>query len=227
MTPNAAQLLAPWRDNELLDTALRHCSAGRPHNERLEFIGDAVLSLIVAHELFDMFPDASEGELTRMRANLVCGNTLAVIARESELNRMVILGTGEEKSGGRNKTSILSGTLEAVIGAIYCLGGLPPAREFILRIYAKRFDALSAGQTQRDAKTRLQEYLQARGESPPEYQTECLNNKNTEPPLFKARCITKDHSSEGIGKTKRMAEQEAAGKWLSRPDNLDNPNNKP
>ena len=211
----AVQLLAPWRDRTLLEQALRHRSAGTPNNERLEFIGDAVLSLIVGQELFERFPDAAEGCLTRLRARLVRGETLAALSGMLGLNEMLILGDGEERSGGRSKDSILAGAFEAVLGAIYCLDGLAAAREFVVKAYGNNFDGVIMDENSRDAKTQLQERLQAHGEPLPEYQTLRVTSGRARP-WFRALCRADGCSAEGEGSSMRKAEQAAAQKVLEQ-----------
>lgn len=153
----------------LLDDALTHRSAGRHNNERLEFLGDAVLGLVIASELYVRNPEPSEGVLTRWRATLVKRQTLAQIARDISLGDYLVLGGGELKSGGRRRDSILSDTLEALIGAVFLDGGLDAARVAICNLYGERLNDLPDAAELKDPKTRLQEYLQGRGLALPVY----------------------------------------------------------
>ena len=149
-----------FKDTALLERALRHRSAGKDNNERLEYLGDAVLGLIMAEALAEAFPGAREGELSRMRANLVKGTTLARIAKEFSLGDYVLLGAGELKSGGHRRESILADTVEALIGAIHMEAGFDTARATVRRWFSPRLQALARGDELKDPKTRLQEFLQ-------------------------------------------------------------------
>src|SRR5688500_555476 len=159
-----------FRDLAHYDEALTHRSAGRPNNERLEFLGDAVLSSAVSEALYLRFPKASEGELTRWRASLVREGTLAAVARELGIGDVLKLGPGELKSGGFRRDSILADALEAVIGAVHIDGGWSSARDVVLALFASRLDDIAAVKPPKDAKTRLQEWLQARGFPLPTYE---------------------------------------------------------
>ena len=158
-----------FKDPALFRKALTHRSAGAANNERLEYLGDAVLDLVIAAELFKRFPSATEGELTRFRSALVKGKTLAKIAHELDLGKAVTLGSGELKSGGRHRESILADVVEALLGAIYLESGLEACERIICRWFGERLDEISLVNEEKDAKTRLQEYLQARGEPLPVY----------------------------------------------------------
>lgn len=147
---------------ELLELALTHRSAAAAHNERLEFLGDAVLGMLVADELFHRKPEAAEGELTRMRSHLVREESLAAIAREQGLEELVILGPGELRSGDWRRDSVMADALEAVLAAIYLDGGINAARDAILHIYKSRWSTLPDAQGLKDSKTRLQEWVQGR-----------------------------------------------------------------
>lgn len=153
----------------LADQALTHRGFGGVHNERLEFLGDAILNMLIAEALFRRFPDNREGELTRMRANLVKGETLAVVARELGLGEALRLGSAELKSGGWRRDSILADALEAMIGAIYLDAGLDACRERVLTWFGSRLERVSPGDLNKDPKSRLQELLQARGQALPVY----------------------------------------------------------
>src|SRR6185437_14561747 len=149
------------RDPALFRAALTHRSAPGPNNERLEFLGDAVLNLIVAHHLFAAFPQASEGDLSRLRARVVSGEPLAQVAASLGLGEALQLGSGELKTGGFRRRSILADALEAIFGALYLDGGLAAAEAVIERLFGPRIAALPAPHELKDAKTRLQEHLQS------------------------------------------------------------------
>jgi ribonuclease III len=157
------------RDPALLEAALTHRSAGGPHYERLEFLGDAVLNCVVAMLVFREFGAADEGDLSRFRASLVSGEALAVIAAEIGLGEQLRLGSGELKSGGFRRKSILADALEGLFGAIYLDGGFDAAAQVIERVFAPRLDKLPTAAELKDPKTRLQEALQARGLPLPVY----------------------------------------------------------
>lgn len=156
-------------DPALLEQALTHRSCGSRNNERLEFLGDAVLNLVVASMLFQQRSTDSEGDLSRLRARLVRERTLAEVARELELGDWLRLGPGELKSGGHLRDSILADTLEAVLGAVYLADGFDAAADLIHRLLGRRLAGLPTADQLKDAKTRLQEWLQARGHDLPEY----------------------------------------------------------
>lgn len=202
---------------DLLDDALTHRSAGRDNNERLEFLGDAVLGLVIAAELYLRNPEPSEGVLTRWRATLVKKQTLAEIAREISLGDYLVLGSGELKSGGRRRDSILADTLEALIGAIYLDSGLPAARTVIHTLYGERLAELPALADLKDPKTRLQEYLQGRGLALPSYTVVDTQGKAHE------QLITVQCEFEGVSEvlratdtSRRRAEQAAASLALAK-----------
>ena len=201
----------------LLDDALTHRSAGRDNNERLEFLGDAVLGLIIATELYVRNPDPSEGVLTRWRATLVKRQTLADIAREIALGDYLVLGSGELKSGGRRRDSILSDTLEALLGAIYLDGGLDAAQAVIRTLYSERLARLPDLAELKDPKTRLQEYLQGRGLALPSYSVVDTQGKAHEQ-LITVECEV-EGMNEGLRATdtsRRRAEQTVAALALAR-----------
>ncbi len=158
-----------FQDEKLFDLALTHRSCGAQNNERLEFLGDSILNFAVGEALFERFPEAREGQLSRLRAQMVKGETLAEIAREFDLGPCLNLGEGEMKSGGFRRDSILADAVEAIIGAIYLDRGMDAARERIRVWYGSRIQALQLETNRKDPKTELQEYLQARKVSLPEY----------------------------------------------------------
>jgi ribonuclease-3 len=201
----------------LLELALTHRSAGGANNERLEFLGDSILNHVIAENLFRRFPEAREGELSRMRAALVRGETLAEVARELGLGDYLRLGSGERKSGGHRRGSILADALEAVLGAILLDGGTEPCRTCVGRWFDARLAAVSDTAVEKDAKTRLQEWLQGRGRPLPEYRLLAAEGE-AHARRFRVLCRLRDPdlSVEGGGSSRRRAEQAAAGKALDR-----------
>jgi len=200
---------------DLLRSAITHRSRGRMHNERLEFLGDSILNFTIASELYHRFPKAREGDLTRMRALLVRGETLAQIARDLSLGEYLHLGLGERKSGGQQRESILADALEAIIGALYLEGGFPLCHSRILVWFESRLENLTPGTSQKDAKTRLQEYLQSKREALPEYQIVEVSG-DAHNPLFKVQCVVRILNKPvfGIANSRRKAEQAAADQAL-------------
>lgn len=201
---------------ELLETALTHRSFSKTNNERLEFLGDSVLNFVVAHLLFERFPTADEGQLSRLRAHLVKGAALAVLARQFHLGEYLHLGPGERKSGGFRRDSILAGALEAVIGAVYLDGGFAVVRPLVDAIYRERLSSLTLDKGFKDPKTRLQEFLQGRGMSLPEYRVLSMGG-DAHNQLFQVECRIADAKilTRGGGGNRRTAEQEAALKALA------------
>jgi ribonuclease-3 len=201
-----------FADPDWLTRALTHRSASREHNERLEFLGDAALGFIIASRLFQLFPDYSEGELSRMRATLVSREVLADLARGLGLGELIYLGTGERKSGGRERSSILCDAMEAVIGAIYLDGGMAACERCLERLFSGRLHAVQA----KDAKTQLQEAMQARGVALPRYDIEAIEGQEHDQ-LFTVRCHVSllIESFSGRGKSRRQAEQQAAAATLA------------
>lgn len=211
MTTDIQALPYRFERPELLGEALTHRSAGRPNNERLEFLGDAVLNFLIAEALYQQVPDADEGALSRLRAILVRGETLAQIAAELNLGEALSLGSGELKSGGFRRHSILADALEAVIGAVYLDGGFEASRDLVRKLFASRLASLPDTDSLKDSKTRLQEYLQARQAALPVYR---LVAEEGEPHRrrFRVACEIPwlDRPVEGSGRSRRVAEQEAA-----------------
>jgi ribonuclease III len=214
------------RDAALFGAALTHRSAAGPNNERLEFLGDAVLNLVVADLLYRSFPHASEGDLSRLRARLVSREPLAEVAADLKLGEVLQLGSGELKSGGFRRQSILADALEAVCGALYLDGGLSAAERAITRLWAARIAALPDPATLKDAKTRLQEYLQARSLTLPRYQVERIEGE-PHAQTFRVSCevVSLGRRVHGGGSSRRRAEQEAAERMLSEigPDAMREP----
>ncbi|MGH8229046.1 MAG: ribonuclease III [Steroidobacteraceae bacterium] len=203
------------RDAALFEAALTHRSAARTHNERLEFLGDAVLSLLVAEHLYRAFPDADEGDLSRLRARVVSREPLAEIAASLALGEVLRLGSGELKSGGFRRQSILADAFEAVCGAVYLDGGIEAARGIVARLMEPRIARLPAPAALKDAKTRLQEYVQSRGLPLPRYAVERIEGEAHEQ-TFWVWCEIAEVGmrAEGCGSSRRRAEQEAAERVL-------------
>jgi ribonuclease-3 len=202
-------------DPGLLDQALTHRSCGARNNERLEFLGDAVLAFAVAEFLFQGQPDAHEGRLTRLRAHLVRRETLAEIARGLELGEVLRLGPGELKSGGRGRDSILADAFEAVVGAIYLDAGMSACCRVLEGLYGERLTRATQKTRLKDAKTRLQETLQGRGLALPEYSVINLEGAPHDQ-SFTVACHVDGIADPvtGCGASRRKAEQDAASKAL-------------
>ena len=198
-----------------LHQALSHRSMGRNNNERLEFLGDALLSAVVAELLYHKYPQAKEGQLTRLRASLVKGETLAKIARELDLGQYLQLGAGELKSGGRRRDSILADGIEAVIGAVYLDGGMSACSALIKHLLLYRIEELSLKDAGKDAKTKLQERLQARNKGLPIYELLSITGQAHEQ-VFHIKCHVDilNQTVEAKGNSRRKAEQIAAKQIL-------------
>lgn len=211
------QRLGYWfSDPEQLTLALTHRSrSSRINNERLEFLGDAYLGYVVGEELYCRHADAKENQLTLLRASLVRGKTLAELGRAIGLGDFLRLGTGELKSGGFRRDSILSDAVEAIIGAVLLDGGQEPARELIVHLLGARLDRARPGAVTKDPKTRLQEYLQGRGVELPGYRVEDVTGSDHEQ-TFVVTCTIEPLAvaAEGRGKSRRLAEQQAASAAL-------------
>jgi ribonuclease-3 len=205
-----------FSDKALAEQALTHRSFGGHHNERLEFLGDAMVNFIIAEALFQRFPSTREGDLTRMRALLIRGQTLAEIAREFDLGELIRLGGGEMKSGGHRRESILADVLEALIGAIYLDTGLDGCRERVLAWFGDRLQQVAPGEVNKDAKSRLQEWLQGRGKALPVYQLSATHGE-AHNQQFEITCTIPSvvQSFSGEGSSRRIAEQIAAQKALA------------
>lgn len=207
-----------FKKPKLLQLALKHRSVGTENNERLEYLGDAVLGFVVADLLYQRFPKASEGELSRLRAHVVRGVSLADIAIELNLSDFMILGPGELKSGGKRRKSIMADTVEALLGAIYLDSDETTVRETIIRLFSKKFESLSLEQAQKDPKTRLQELMQSRHFELPDYQVTDTRGKEHEQ-QFEVECsvmIKNQQSllSKATATSRRKAEQQAAEEML-------------
>lgn len=211
------KLAYTFDDISLAEQALTHRSVSSKNNERLEFLGDAILGFVIAEELYRRFPDAQEGALSRMRAFLVKGETLAEVARELSLGDHLTLGSGELKSGGFRRESILACGLEAMIGAVYLDGGEPACRQLLLHLFQSRLDDASPDKVEKDPKTRLQELLQGEGSPLPEYHLMAVEGEHHAQKFYvECRIESLETSSKGMGNSRRKAEQKAAREALVR-----------
>ncbi|GMQ89921.1 MAG: ribonuclease III [Gammaproteobacteria bacterium] len=205
-----------FEDSGRLQLALTHCSRGPDNNERLEFLGDSVLNFTISAVLYDRYPLLEEGELTRLRANLVRKDTLAHLARGLELGELLRLGSGELKSGGFNRDSILADALEAVFGAVFLDAGVQQAHKTIVHVYRRVLEDVTPDTLQKDPKTQLQEHLQKRDLATPVYKVIAITGKPHNQ-SFRVACIVPGLEApvEGMGRSRRYAEQEAASKALA------------
>jgi ribonuclease-3 len=201
----------------LLKQALTHCSVGSLNYERFEFLGDSVLSFVIANELFNKFPLQSEGQLSRLRSFLVKGEMLAEIAKELPLGDFLYLGQGELKSGGFRRASILADALEAIFAAIFLDGGIAAAKEVILNVYRSRLNDPNLNDCLKDAKTQLQEYLQAEKYALPEYTLTKVEGDEHDQ-IFYVTCTVDGikNIAYGQGPNRRKAEQLAARSLLEQ-----------
>lgn len=214
---SASRLGYRFVDQKLLEQALTHRSAGGWHNERLEFLGDAVLGMVIALSLYEKEPGAREGALSRYRSRLVRKETLAEMARSLDIGAQLQMGAGEHRTGGHQRSSVLADALEAVFGAILLDGGVAAASDVIRRLYADRLLTLPAEGDLVDAKTALQENLQSRGLSPPEY--ELLETRGAaHERTFRSQCRISQLkvATTGTGRSRRLAEQAAAARALAQ-----------
>jgi ribonuclease III len=204
-------------DIALLELAMTHRSYGGQNNERLEFLGDSIVNFVIAEALYQRFPQAREGQLSRLRARLVRGQTLAELAREMDFGDYLRLGSGELKSGGQRRDSILADAVEAVIGAIYLDVGMDTARARVLAWYAARLEAIDLQDTQKDPKTRLQEFLQSRQVALPRYEVVSVEGEAHDQ-IFTVECHVEllEAHTLGTGTSRRHAEQQAAEMALAR-----------
>jgi len=205
-----------FEDPGLLHQALTHKSRGRCNYERLEFLGDSILNLVISKRLFEVYPKASEGDLSRMRARIVRGNSLSEVAKSLDLGKHLKLGAGEMKSGGFRRSSILADALEGLLGAIFLDGGYPACHEVILELFDPMIRDLPSPEELKDAKTRLQELLQAQGRPLPVYQLERQEGAD-HARNFHVLCFLSDESLQvrAEGNSRRKAEQQAAGEMLA------------
>lgn len=204
-----------FQDAELLQQALSHRSATHRNNERLEFLGDAVLDFAISEHLYRMFPDASEGDLSKLRSTLVKDVSLAALAVDLGLGDHLILGSGEMKTGGHRRESILADAFEAVIAAIFLDGGIDACRQVIDRAFSERLQNMPDLKDLRDSKTRLQEWLQAHKLALPEYALESVTGADHKQ-RFTVTCTVaeKTLTSKGEAGSRRKAEQKAAAKMI-------------
>lgn len=204
-----------FKDQALLRLALTHRSHGAFNNERLEFLGDSILNFLIGEALFQKFPDAKEGQLSRLRSLLVKGKTLAEIAREFSLGECLILGEGEMKSGGHRRDSILADTVEALIGALYTESGLEACRARVLTWYTLRLQALSLDNVDKDSKTRLQEYMQLHQQPLPEYSVvETAGEAHAQVFTVECRVSLQGKTARAQASNRRDAEKLAAAEIL-------------
>jgi len=210
-----------FKDGALLLQALTHKSHSNTHNERMEFLGDSILNASIAIYLIKNFPELDEGVLSRTRARLVQGETLASIARELLVGDSLQLGIGELKSGGYKRASILADALEAIIGAVYLESGFERAEQFVINLFKKRLEKDAILSLDKDPKSRLQEYLQAQQMNLPNYEVISVDGKDHEQ-MFTVICQVEELSLQVKvqGRNRRSAEREAAKKILHKIQNL-------
>jgi ribonuclease-3 len=205
-----------FNDTRLLEQALTHRSAPGNSNERLEFLGDAVLDVVVSEALYDACPDAAEGDLSRLRASLVRDTSLAELAADLGLGDHVILGSGERKAGGHRRESILADALEALFGAVYLDSGFEAATRIVRRTFGDRLEEFPHVDDLRDPKTQLQEWLQARGLGLPDYELINVTGK-AHKQRFEVQCAVPDADATiGEGTSRRGAEQHSAERMLEQ-----------
>ena len=218
-----AKLGSSYGERSLLLAALTHKSYvnehredGVVHNERLEFLGDAVVDLAISHRLMERFPRASEGELSKLRALLVNEDSLARVARAVGLGELLLLGRGEEMTGGREKSSVLADALEAVIGAVYLAGGLPQVMELVDRHFGEALAGVAEGRNGLDHKTLLQEDAQVRMRTAPRYRVTAESGPDHDKTFEVEVLIGDEPYARASGKSKKEAEQAAARRALQR-----------
>ena len=202
-----------FHDPSLLIMALTHRSFSAQHNERLEFLGDSILSFLIANELYKRFPRIDEGDLSRLRAQLVKESSLSTIATSMGLGDFIRLGEGELKSAGWRRPSILADTFESIIGAIYLDGGIEPTHQFVLRFFETQLNEINPKLIQKDPKTLLQELLQSKKTDLPLYTVVSIEGE-AHSQTFTIECQIKKSNikTQGVGNSRRIAEQEAASK---------------
>ena len=204
-----------FADQRQLQLALTHRSHGATNNERLEFLGDSILNFVVGEELFKRFPEVREGQLSRLRSQMVKGETLAELAREFELGDCLVLGEGEMKSGGNNRDSILADSVEAIIGAMYLASGLDVCRERVLSWFASRLNKLGLNTSAKDSKSRLQEYMQAQRQPLPEYVVVDVGGEgHAQMFTIECRVALSKKSTSATASNRREAEKQAAAQML-------------
>nr|WP_305891432.1 ribonuclease III [Methylomonas sp. SURF-1] len=205
-----------FNDPQLFSMALTHRSVGSRNNERLEYLGDSVLGFVIAEQLYELFPDAGEGVLSRLRASLVNQSSLAELARQHNLGDYLILGSGELKSGGFRRDSILSDALEAIMGALLRDQGIDVCRQWILRLFADKLAALKVDDWNKDPKTRLQELMQASRKPLPVYELVGMSGAD-HAQTFEVKCsvAVTSETCNGVGISRKKAEQAAAENMLN------------
>lgn len=213
----ARKLGLSFRQPQLIRRALTHRSANADNNERLEFLGDSVLGFVIAERLYQKFTEADEGVLSRLRATLVNQTALANIARKLNLGDYLILGSGELKSGGYRRDSILSDAMEALIGALLIDQGMDACRSWVLGLFADQIESLSVRDWKKDPKTRLQESMQARGLDLPAYSLKSVvGQPHDQSFVVECRVSLTGETCEGYGSSRKRAEQESAEKMLAK-----------
>jgi ribonuclease III len=213
----ARKLGLKFKQPMLIKRALTHRSAHADNNERLEFLGDSVLGFVIAERLYQKFIEADEGVLSRLRATLVNQTALANIARKLNLGDYLILGSGELKSGGYRRDSILSDAMEALIGALLIDQGMDACRVWILELFADQINGLSLQDWKKDPKTRLQESMQARGLELPAYALKSVvGQPHDQSFVVECRVSLTEETCEGRGSSRKRAEQESAEKMLAK-----------
>ena len=212
----AKRLELQFQDISLFVQALSHRSSGSRNNERLEYLGDSVLGFVIAQRLYELFPEAGEGVLSRLRASLVNQTSLAELARQHQLGDYLILGSGELKSGGFRRDSILSDALEAIIGALLLDQGVVACQEWISRLFADKLAEIRLDSWNKDPKTRLQELLQGRRKPLPIYELLSMTGAD-HAQTFEVKCTVSIHPqfTTGSGISRKRAEQLAAENMLS------------
>lgn len=206
-----------FKNPNLLRFALTHRSAEGVNNERLEFLGDSALGFIIAEALYERFPQADEGVLSRLRATLVNQTSLAEIARSIDLGDYLILGVGELRSGGYRRDSILSDALEAIIGAVFEDQGYEVCRQWVLTLFSGPFDRLTGADWKKDPKTQLQELMQARGLELPTYRLLSLSGQpHAQSFVVECRVALPVDPTNGTGSSRKRAEQQAAQQMLAK-----------
>jgi ribonuclease-3 len=210
------QLRYTFKDPTLLERALTHRSASKDNNERLEYLGDSFLTFAIARRLYELLPESAEGDLTRARAALVRKPTLAVIGQRLGLDSQIVLGAGDLRTGGAQRGTVLADTVEAIIGAVLLDGGPAAAEALIDFLFAEHLAELPDAETLKDAKTKLQEWLQGHGLKLPAYAVRSIQGRDHEQ-TFVVSCdiAEKNASTTGQGPSRRRAEQEAAAAMLS------------
>lgn len=206
-----------FQNPALLRQAVTHRSMGNQNNERLEFLGDSILGFVVSDMLYHHYPDVPEGDLSRLRARLVRGESLAEIAREFEIGDALLLGQGELKSGGFRRDSILADAVEAIIGAIYLDSGFAVCEEWLKNLFEQRINNLPPLTELKDPKTRLQEWLQARKHQLPNYEVVKVKGEgHLQTFIITCRVDDVDVVTQGEGGSRRKAEQEAAALAIAK-----------